>query len=127
MSPELAELQSTDIQDVETELGSFIGEVENKDLILDADNDNESIDIVAADLDETSLFDAQEIEEELNAGIQEFDLSEAEEQTLIDLPPLIDSGDDVSSDLPDETMLFPAELKDEAAAADSERDVSSEL
>ncbi len=129
LSPDLAELQATSIQEAETELSSFVGEAENKALTLDLNNDEEPVGVVEVDLDATNLLDLQEIEEELSSNIQKFDLSDAEEQTSVDLPSLIDfDGDeaefdisnDVESDISNETQLLPAEMLEHESTSYSE-------
>ncbi len=121
LSPDLAELQATSIQEAETELSSFVGEAENKDLTLDLNNDEESVGVVEVDLEATNLLDLQEIEEELSTNIQKFDLSDAEEQTSVDLPSLIDfAGEEVESDISNETQLLPAEMLEHERTPHSE-------
>ncbi len=110
LSPEFAGLEETSIFEAETELSSFVGEVEDKDLTIDLNQEGESVGVVEVDLEENDLLNLNEIEEELNTNVEKLDLDNSEQQSSGDLPSIIDFVDEeVQEEKLDETQLQPTD------------------
>ena len=105
LSPELAELHSTDIKAAESELMS---------VALDEDEDKD-IDALEMDLDATNLLDFDEIQEQLSSSIKAVDLNENSEsiQNQEHVDEAIDEFDMEASSDGDETELLLPEMIDE--------------
>ena len=82
LPPELAELESTSIEETATELNSMADVVFDDGLTLEVSSDDESVGVVEIDIDATNLLDLNEIEEQLNSGVQAYDLNELEEHVI---------------------------------------------
>ncbi len=119
LSPELADLDSTSIEESATELNSIVDE----DLLAIELNDEEkNIGVVEVDLDATNLLDLNEIEEELNSSIKEYDLGEEVDQ--IESNSFVVDEDKAS----DETeLLLPAMIDEEYFTSNIENEAYSIL
>lgn len=107
LSPDLEELQSTDIKAAESDLFSVV--------VDESNSGNENEDVVEMDLDATNLLDFDEIQEQLSSNIKAVDLDENNDLDLslehVDAP----SGGldiEVPSD-DDATELLLPEMMDE--------------
>ncbi|MFK7815682.1 MAG: Hpt domain-containing protein [Gammaproteobacteria bacterium] len=107
LSPELAELDSTSIEEAATELSSISNEEPDELPSIELSDEGEKIGVVEVDLDATNLLDLSGIEEELNSSIQEYDLSE-EKDLVISNDLDVDEFEDS-----DETELLLPDMIDE--------------
>ncbi len=80
LSPELAVLESTSIEEAATELNSMANGTFDDDLILDKNDEDENVGVVEVDIDATNLLDLNDIEEELSTNAQKYDLRELDDQ-----------------------------------------------
>ncbi|MGH1538308.1 MAG: Hpt domain-containing protein, partial [Gammaproteobacteria bacterium] len=79
LSPDLAALESTSIEEAATELNSIADVPLDNELTLDVSEEDESVGLVEIDLDATNMLDLNEIEEELSSSVQKYDLNELSE------------------------------------------------
>lgn len=84
LSPELAVLGSTSIEDAATELNSMVNGSFDDDLVVGTSDGDENVGVIEVDIDATNLLDLNEIEEELSTNAQEYDLSDLDDQVSED-------------------------------------------
>ena len=117
LSPELAVLESTSIEEAATELNSMANGTFDDDLILDKNDEDENVGVVEVDIDATNLLDLNEIEEELSTNAQAYDFSELDEQDSED-ESIVDEH--LESDATE--LLLPEMINDDST--DSEIDIA---
>ena len=113
LAPELADIDAVSIEEAATKLNSIASEEVEQLHEIDSDGEGIDIGVVEVDLDATNLLDLNEIEEELNSSIKEFDLSEE-----VDIDVASNIGVDEHQDVDETELLLPDMIEKDSYAID---------